>query len=155
MLITLKKRLKNQRGLTLVELLAVIVILGIISAIAVPSIGNIIQKSKVDAVRADATLVLNAGKLYLAANEEKSKLIATDLADFIDNVSLDEGYTVNVADDNTLTLSATKTTGDITIKFVNATLKQINDDTNFNTDAETITVGTALEEDETDDDSEQ
>ncbi len=32
--------LKNQKGLTLVELLAVIVILGIIAAIAVPSIGE-------------------------------------------------------------------------------------------------------------------
>ncbi len=36
----LQKRLKNEKGLTLVELLAVIVILGIIAAIAVPSIGG-------------------------------------------------------------------------------------------------------------------
>ncbi len=40
----LKKLLKNQKGFTLVELLAVIVILGIIAAIAIPSIGNIIDK---------------------------------------------------------------------------------------------------------------
>ena len=39
----LQKRLNNEKGLTLVELLAVIVILGIIAAIAIPSIGNIIQ----------------------------------------------------------------------------------------------------------------
>ena len=42
----LQKRLKNEKGLTLVELLAVIVILGIIAAIAVPSIGNIIDNSR-------------------------------------------------------------------------------------------------------------
>ena len=43
----LQKRLKNEKGLTLVELLAVIVILGVIAAIAVPSIGNIIENSRV------------------------------------------------------------------------------------------------------------
>jgi type IV pilus assembly protein PilA len=37
---------KNQKGLTLVELLAVIVILGVIAAIAVPTIGGVISKSK-------------------------------------------------------------------------------------------------------------
>ncbi|MEQ2529387.1 type II secretion system protein [Bacillaceae bacterium CLA-AA-H227] len=69
MIKNLKKRLKNQRGLTLVELLAVIVILGIISAIAVPSIGGIIEKSKEDAIKADALQVLNAAKLYVASND--------------------------------------------------------------------------------------
>ena len=46
----LQKRLNNEKGLTLVELLAVIVILGIIAAIAVPSIGGIIQNSREKAV---------------------------------------------------------------------------------------------------------
>lgn len=62
----LKKRLKEQRGFTLVELLAVIVILGIIAAIAVPSIGNLIEKSKIDGVKADAISLLNAARLYEA-----------------------------------------------------------------------------------------
>ena len=42
----LQKRLKNEKGLTLVELLAVIVILGIIAAIAIPSIGNIVENTR-------------------------------------------------------------------------------------------------------------
>ena len=35
---TLKKRIKNEKGLSLVELLAVIVILAIVAAIAIPAI---------------------------------------------------------------------------------------------------------------------
>ncbi|WP_082795300.1 type II secretion system protein [Alkalihalobacillus trypoxylicola] len=60
------KRLKNERGLTLVELLAVVVILGIIAAIAVPSIGMIIENSKKDAAVSNAQQILNAAQLYKA-----------------------------------------------------------------------------------------
>ncbi len=43
-----KRKMKNERGLTLIELLAV-VISGIISAIFVPSIGGLINNSKKNA----------------------------------------------------------------------------------------------------------
>ena len=42
----MKQILKNEKGLTLIELLAVIVILAIVAAIAVPAIGNIIENSR-------------------------------------------------------------------------------------------------------------
>lgn len=60
----LKKRIKNEKGLSLVELLAVIVILAIVAAIAIPSIGNIVANSKANAEISDATQILNAVKLY-------------------------------------------------------------------------------------------
>jgi type IV pilus assembly protein PilA len=63
-----KKLLKNQKGLTLIELLAVIVILAIVAAIAIPSIGNIIDNSRYNAVKADAINVLNAAQLYYTDN---------------------------------------------------------------------------------------
>ncbi len=63
------KQLKDERGLTLVELLVVVVILGIIAAIAVVAIGGIIENSKKDAMVSDAKQMVSAAKLYVASNE--------------------------------------------------------------------------------------
>ncbi|MFJ8512787.1 prepilin-type N-terminal cleavage/methylation domain-containing protein [Lysinibacillus xylanilyticus] len=60
-----KKLLKNQKGLTLIELLAVIVILAIIAAIAIPAIGNIISNSKDKAIFSDAAGVLAGAKIAI------------------------------------------------------------------------------------------
>jgi type IV pilus assembly protein PilA len=59
------KLLKNQAGLTLVELLAVIVILGVIAAIAVPAIGGVIASSKVNADRESEKLLRETAIRYL------------------------------------------------------------------------------------------
>lgn len=44
----IKKNLKNQRGVTLVEMLAVIVIIGIVAAVAVPAVMGQIDKARVE-----------------------------------------------------------------------------------------------------------
>lgn len=59
-----KTILKKEKGFTLVELLAVIVILGIIVAIAVPAIGNIIEESRTKADEAEIQLIVDAARLY-------------------------------------------------------------------------------------------
>ena len=56
--------LKNNKGVTLVELLIVIVILGIIAAIAVPAVGSIVENAEKDAFLADATVIRNATNTY-------------------------------------------------------------------------------------------
>lgn len=59
----LKKRIKNEKGMTLVELLAVLVILGIIAAIAVPMVTNNIQESRDKANVNEALNIISAAKL--------------------------------------------------------------------------------------------
>ena len=62
----MKKRfsvLKNEKGLTLIELLAVVVVLAIIAAIAIPAIGSIIAKQEDKAVLANASMILAGAKL--------------------------------------------------------------------------------------------
>lgn len=81
------ERFKNERGLTLVELLAVVVILAIIGTIAFVLIGNIIENSKKDAHIANAQQLISAAKLYEANGGEITGEGVTSeeaLKDFID-----------------------------------------------------------------------
>ncbi|MFC7685214.1 prepilin-type N-terminal cleavage/methylation domain-containing protein [Ureibacillus sp. GCM10028918] len=91
----MKKRIKNEKGLTLIELLAVIVILAIIAAIAIPAIGNIIQNSRDKAVLSEAVNILSGAKI--AHTEGACDASSTDgcgsavLNNYIDGVTLGEG----------------------------------------------------------------
>ena len=62
----IQNKLKEQKGLTLIELLAVIVILAIIAAIAIPAIGNVIENSRYGAIKSDAVNILAAADVYYA-----------------------------------------------------------------------------------------
>ena len=61
----LQKKLNNEKGMTLIELLAVIVIIAIIAAIAIPAIGNILENSRNGAVKADFQQAIAAANLYV------------------------------------------------------------------------------------------
>ena len=141
MLKLFKKRLKNEKGLSLVELLAVIVILGIISAIAVPSIGNIIENTRYNAVKADAINVLNAANLYFTDDQSKTTVTVAELKtskylesagafDKTENSSIVGTVTKSSAvGGNTLVATGLKYSGDKTVSFSGATINSINNDT--------------------------
>jgi type IV pilus assembly protein PilA len=89
--ITMMKRLvKNERGLTLIELLAVIVILGIIVAIAIPAIGAIIDNSKKDAHIANAKQMASAARLAISTNQVSGASIELTMQELYDDGFLDK-----------------------------------------------------------------
>ncbi|MBB4825856.1 type IV pilus assembly protein PilA [Sporosarcina luteola] len=132
----LQKRLKNEKGLTLVELLAVIVILGIIAAIAVPSIGSIIENSRIKAAKADALNAMSAAQLYFAENDTAESVTLTVLKDegyMKDLGTLEEtNGVVNKGakgSENNITATAVYK-GTSKVEFEKATVKQINESKN-------------------------
>ena len=80
------KILKNRKGVTLVELLAVVVILGIIAAIAVPTIGGLIARQQANADTATYNAIIDAAELYGGtAAFTLDDLIDGDFIDIKDN----------------------------------------------------------------------
>lgn len=125
----IKQRIKNEKGLTLIELLAVIVILGIIAAIAIPSIAGIIQNSKEDAVRADAITILNAAKNYAAANDvsDLTSIDETILDDrYVNNLDIAE-FDVDVTENDFTITTGDLIVGNVTMQFEAASISLIND----------------------------
>lgn len=130
------KMLKNQKGLTLIELLAVIVILAIVAAIAVPAIGNIVENSKYNAAKADAVNVLNAANLYFTdegSPDGKTVDVETLKTNgYLDNAGLFDKVTSasvkKVNGGNQLTGTVTYS-GSKQAIFTNATIANINADT--------------------------
>ncbi|MEK5333699.1 prepilin-type N-terminal cleavage/methylation domain-containing protein [Lysinibacillus sp. FSL W8-0992] len=130
-----KKLLKNQKGLTLIELLAVIVILAIIAAIAIPAIGNIIENSRYNAAKADALNVINAANIYFTDEGSKDGASVTIKKLLEDNYLENAGVFVSdtaskvdmVSGGNKIT-GTVKYSGDKTVTFTGATIAGINED---------------------------
>lgn len=140
----MKHILKNQKGLTLIELLAVIVILAIVAAIAVPSIGNIIENSRYNAVKADAINVLNAAQLYFTDDQSKTSVTVTELktANYLES----EGSiptTATITKSIPITLSGAEVTysGTKKVTFTGATLKGITSDGEKGSGAGGVVIG--------------
>ncbi|WP_432358381.1 competence type IV pilus major pilin ComGC [Sporosarcina sp. UB5] len=135
----LQKRINNEKGLTLVELLAVIVILGIIAAIAVPSIGGVIDNTRIKAAKADAINAIEAAKLYFVDNDTDSVTLTVlknegymkDLGTLEEGAGDGAGKVFKGLTGKDFNISATaKTTNGKIITFNNATIKEINESKN-------------------------
>ena len=83
----------NNKGVTLIELLIVIVVLGIISAFAIPAVGGIISNTNKGGVYNDAIQIENAAKLYCqqeTCTNGSTTLTWVQLTEYVS--SFDEAY---------------------------------------------------------------
>ncbi|MFW5838916.1 MAG: prepilin-type N-terminal cleavage/methylation domain-containing protein [Bacillota bacterium] len=100
--------IKNNKGVTLVELLIVIVILGIIAAVSIPAVGNIVENAEKDAVLADATNIKSQASLCITSGDcdvpdtgdDPNYYGADVIDDYIDQVS--GSYIVQISDDGSI-----------------------------------------------------
>ena len=98
----MSKSKKKQKGMTLVELLAVIVILGIVAGIGTVAIGNIIESSREDALERQEEMIQQAAQLYYLDNETAGT--ATDLANYYEGDLT--GWTVTITAAGEITVTA-------------------------------------------------
>ncbi|MGM8216314.1 type II secretion system protein [Bacillaceae bacterium W0354] len=124
-------RVKNDKGVTLVELLAVLVILAIIALIAVPAITGVINDSRVNSIKSSAINTINAAELYMTTKDVDSPSSIT--YDKLDKYINDEGVTWEssptfggVAGNITITGTAKIKDTEHKLTFTKATITLIN-----------------------------
>ncbi|GAW94131.1 type II secretion system protein [Calderihabitans maritimus] len=64
------KKLREDRGFTLIELMVVVVILGILAAVAIPSFTGKADTAKIKAAKADLKTIGTAIELYYVENDD-------------------------------------------------------------------------------------
>jgi prepilin-type N-terminal cleavage/methylation domain-containing protein len=84
----------KKRGFTLIELLIVVVIIGILAAIAIPKFANTKEKAVVSAMRSDLRNLATVQETYWTANQTYYGGVIPDLPNF--QYTPSQGVTVTV-----------------------------------------------------------
>lgn len=79
--------LRNQRGFTLVELMIVIVIIGVLAAIAVPAYSSYVSKAQERTCEANRRMISTAAVMYYIEHDNNYATDIEDLIDYLDNVA--------------------------------------------------------------------
>ncbi|EPD54281.1 prepilin-type N-terminal cleavage/methylation domain-containing protein [Paenisporosarcina sp. HGH0030] len=123
----IQNKLKEQKGLTLIELLAVIVILAIVAAIAIPAIGNVIENSRYGAIKSDATNIMAAADVYYADGNEGASVTATILKSkgYLDDAGSFAEATVTKSATAPSTISGNSVVGNVKLTLTGATRNDV------------------------------
>ena len=81
----IRKLLRNQRAFTLVEILIAVAILGIVAAVAVPTVANILSRSKIKAYQGELSNVQAAMDAMMGA--EGKETVQDNLTTAISNMA--------------------------------------------------------------------
>ncbi len=88
----LAKALKKKDGFTLVELMVVVVIIGILAAIAVPQFTGMKEKAENAAEEANLRIIDSAIEMYYAENGDWPNDLTSDLEPYIADMTDLDGY---------------------------------------------------------------
>ena len=87
----------DRKGFTLIELLIVVVIIGILAAIALPKFGNTKQRAAIASMKADLRNLASVQEAYFSDNRTYAASLATLQAN---------PYTYKFSDQNSVTITA-------------------------------------------------
>ena len=77
----MRKKVKNNKGFTLIEMLVVVLIIGILAAVALPQYKKSVEKAKLTEVLENIAVIEGAAQRYMLAHPESESV---NLKDFLD-----------------------------------------------------------------------
>ena len=112
------KATTNTKGFTLVEIMIVVVIIGLLAAMAIPAFSKVRASSRAKAITNNLRQIAGAGQQYLLENGvsqvSESQLVGTDTTYYLRPISIVSGETytnINIASTTTqITVSEIDTT---------------------------------------------
>ena len=114
----------NNKGFTLVEVLAVVVILGILSAITIPTVSTIISKNQEDNLKNLEKTIKSAAKMYISDNRYNI-LLTSDACDANNERDIDKIDTNDLNPNSKLPIKILVDTGYIKGKIEHPSTKKL------------------------------